>query len=66
MSIIADRPGKENPAGWNSLPGEILQRLAQEGINSAEDWCALSRARRRSIFGITPLMVTRIDTAALP
>lgn len=44
-----------------SLPAAILERLAAEGIHSADDWRQLSRRKRRSIFGITAEMVRRID-----
>lgn len=66
MVSIAPRPRKENLNGWNGLPAEILQRLAAEGIWSAEDWRRLSRAKRRNIFGITRSMQRRIDGAARP
>ena len=64
MVSIAPRPGKENLNSWNALPGEILQRLAQEGVQHPADWRALSRAKRKAIFGIVPSMVAAIDAAA--
>lgn len=64
MVSIAPRPGKENLNGWHALPAEILQRLAAEGITGPTDWCRLSRAKRRAIFGITARMVRTVDAAA--
>jgi len=64
MAIIADRAEKENSAGWNALPGEILQRLAQEGVQHPADWRRLSRAKRKAIFGVIPSMVAAIDAAS--
>lgn len=65
MSILSRSLKAVNTAaGWADLPPDILQRLAAEGIRSAEEWRRLSRAKRRSIFGITPSVVKTLDAAA--
>ena len=44
------------------LPPAIVARLADEGVTTLEAWRALGRRRHR-IFGITAVMVARIDKA---
>lgn len=64
MSIFPQSLGAVDNTPWDSLPREIRDRLAAEGVNSPADWRALSRGKRRSIFGVTPSMVLAIDVAA--
>lgn len=63
---VAPTVNKPPPGTWDALPPEVLSRLSAEGINSPKDWRALSRARRRNLFGIVPSVVATIDRAALP
>jgi hypothetical protein len=65
VRILSDRRAHLKPTQtWADLPIDIRSRLAGEGIYSASGWRALSRRRRRSIFGITPSMERAIDAAA--
>lgn len=64
MSIFPDSAPPGNKPAWADLPADIRERLAGEGINCAAAWRALSRSRKRSIFGITPSMAKQIDAAA--
>lgn len=65
MSIFPHPAAAGNkPLAWGDLPADIRERLAGEGINCAAAWRALSRSRKRSIFGITPSMAKQIDAAA--
>ena len=64
MTIVPQRPAEGNSNAWAELPREILNRLAAEGVRDPAAWRALSRARRRSIFGITPSMAKAVDAAA--
>ncbi|HTX24513.1 MAG TPA: hypothetical protein VMD03_07650 [Steroidobacteraceae bacterium] len=64
-AIVTQSHPEDPPATpWEALPTTILERLASENVHGAEDWRALSRARRAAIFGITPAMRRTIDAAA--
>lgn len=52
------------PTSWQALPTTIIERLAARGISTGDDWRALSRRQKRSIFGITSAMGATIDRAA--
>ena len=49
------------PANWADLSPVIRARLAAENIVSAEEWRALSRKRRASLFGIVPSVVRSLN-----
>ncbi|MFZ1869584.1 MAG: hypothetical protein WAU49_13975 [Steroidobacteraceae bacterium] len=55
-------------ANWADLSPIIRARLAAENVASAEEWRALSRKRRASLFGITPSVVRTLNeiTGARP
>jgi len=46
-----------------SLPTQILTRLRAEGIETCEQWLALSTRKRAAIFGITRAHRAEIDAA---
>jgi hypothetical protein len=46
------------------LPPAIRERLAAEGVLTLDDWRALSRQRRRSIFGITKRVADQLSALA--
>jgi hypothetical protein len=64
MAIFPFSPPPVNKAAWDSLPPEVRDRLAAEGIKTPQDWRTLSPARRRALFGIVPSMRRRIDAVA--
>jgi len=66
MENIRQHAPKENHdlTRWSDIPTAIRDRLAGEGIFTAEAWRALSARRRRAIFGITPSIARRLDAAA--
>ena len=45
------------------LSPTLRERLGRHGIRSCEDWAALSRKRRRALWGITGAMVDLVDKA---
>jgi hypothetical protein len=61
---ILVEPTPEINTEWLRVPAAIRARLALENIRSPADWRALSRAKRRRLFGITPSMVAVIDAVA--
>ena len=61
MRIIRTARPKAQPAALpDSIPQNIRDRLAAEGIHSSDDWLALGR-RRFTIFGITRKAAIQID-----
>jgi hypothetical protein len=44
------------------IPKHIRERLARNGIRTADDWLALGR-KRKEIFGITAATVAKVDIA---
>jgi hypothetical protein len=49
---------------WAQLPEAIRQRLAGYGIHGPVDWRRLPAHRKSSLFGITTVMRSQIQSAA--
>jgi hypothetical protein len=62
MTITQHPPSKQ--PSLNDLTVVIFKRLRAEGIRTLDDWQKLSPKRKRSIFGITAVMVRQIDALA--
>lgn len=45
------------------IPARIIERLADAGVYSLDDWRHLGR-RRREIFGVTPRWIEQLDALA--
>jgi hypothetical protein len=60
MRILQTNSTSSKPA-WADLSPVIRARLAAENIASPEEWRALSRKRRASLFGIVPSVVRTLN-----
>lgn len=61
VSAAVNTDARNIPA--DRIPARIMERLANAGVHSLEDWRRLGR-RRREIFGVTTRWVEQLDELA--